>query len=71
MRPGCNEALHFFYYSNQNIFENGYDEKTFSAKFKTDVLKYIMETGCSNSAGARMDEKNIRYTRKYGIKLKS
>ena len=39
--------------------------KTFSAKFKPDVFKYIRETGYSNSAGARhfgMDEKNIRYT---------
>ena len=37
--------------------------KSFSAKFKAEVLKYITEKGCSNSAAARhfgVDEKNIR-----------
>ena len=37
--------------------------KSFSAKFKTEVLKYITDKGCSNSAAARhfgTDEKNIR-----------
>ena len=37
--------------------------KSFSAKFKTEVLKYITDKGCSNSAAARhfgIDEKNIR-----------
>ena len=37
--------------------------KSFSDKFKAEVLKYITEKGCSNSAAARhfrIDEKNIR-----------
>ena len=37
--------------------------KSFSAKFKIEVLKSIRDKGCSNSAGARhfgIDEKNIR-----------
>ena len=38
-------------------------KKSFSAKFKAEVLKYIIEKGCSNIAAARnfgIDEKNIR-----------
>ena len=37
--------------------------KSFSAKFKAEVLKYITEKACSKSAAARhfgVDEKNIR-----------
>ena len=37
--------------------------KSFAAKFKAEVLKYITEQGCLNSVAARhfgIDEKNIR-----------
>lgn len=37
--------------------------KSFSAEFKTEVLKYIKDKNCSNNAAARhfgIDEKNIR-----------
>ena len=43
--------------------------KSFSAKFKAEVLKYITEKGCSNSAAARhfgIDEKNRRWKTQSG-----
>ena len=43
--------------------------KSFSAKFKAEVLKYITEKGCSNSAAARhfgIDEKNGRWKTQSG-----
>ena len=43
--------------------------KPFSAKFKAEVLKYITEKGCSNSAAAKhfgIDEKNRRWKTQSG-----
>ena len=50
-------------FENKHFVIRAPTRKSFSAKFKAEVWKYITEKGCSNSAAARhfgIDEKNIR-----------